>query len=184
MPDMEAKKHTIVALVENKPGVLMRVTNMLRKRMFNIDSLTVGRTHRSHVSRMTFVVDSTRSNAFKIVSNLMKLVPVIEVNVVSQDLHVSRDLALVKVRSNDADSRNALTILCERYPARIVDIGPDVAIVEITAPVEIVEAFIQEAGDIGIVEMVRTGVVAMGRGVRILDSEYEPAGAAANGYHV
>jgi acetolactate synthase-1/3 small subunit len=186
MPDSSqpSAKQTLVALVENKPGVLMRVTNMLRKRSFNIDSLTVGRTHRPHISRMTFVVDSTRSSANKIMANLLKLVPVIDVQNVAGDLHVSRDLALVKVRSNDAESRNALTLLCERYPARIVDIGPDVAIVEITAQEDVVEHFIEGAGEIGIVEMVRTGVVAMGRGIRILDTEYEPELPARNGYHV
>lgn len=176
-------KHTLVALVENEPGVLMRVTNMFRKRNFNIDSLTVGRTHRSHISRMTIVVDSSRANAYKIMANLLKLIPVIDVAQVSADLHVSRDLALIKVRSNDADSRNQLTLICERYPARIVDIGPEVAIVEITAQEDMVESCIQELGNIGIVEMVRTGVVAMGRGVRILDSEYEPALPSVNGKH-
>jgi acetolactate synthase I/III small subunit len=84
------EKHTLVALVENEPGVLMRVTNMFRKRNFNIDSLTVGRTHRSHISRMTIVVDSTRANAYKIMSNLLKLIPVIDVAQVSADLHVRR----------------------------------------------------------------------------------------------
>jgi acetolactate synthase-1/3 small subunit len=183
MADGQAKKNIIVALVENQPGVLMRVANLFRRRNFNIDSLSVGRTHRAQVSRMTIVIDSTRTDANKLMANLLKLVPTIDVANVSTDLHVSRDLALVKVRSNDADSRNALTLLCESYPARIVDIGPEVAIVEITATEALVEEFIKEADAIGIVEMVRTGVVAMGRGVRILDTEYERV-TTANGYHV
>jgi acetolactate synthase-1/3 small subunit len=182
MPENTPDKHAIVALVENEPGVLMRVTNMFRKRNFNIDSLSVGRTHRPDISRMTIVIDSTRANAYKIMSNLLKLVPVIEVANVSSDLHVSRDLALIKVRSNNAGSRNDLTLICERYPARIVDIGPDVAIVEITAQEQMVEACINELDKIGIVEMVRTGVVAMGRGVRILDSE-ESRAPVPNGHH-
>ncbi len=187
MPDsQQQKKHTIVALVQNQPGVLMRVANMFRRRNFNIDSLSVGRTHREDVSRMTIVIDNTRANAYKVMSNLLKLIPIIDVADVSADLHVSRDLALVKVRSNDAESRNALTLLCEKFPARIVDIGPDVVIVEITAQEEIVEAFIAEADQIGIVEMVRTGVVAMGRGVRILDvpDEEEALEMSANGHRV
>jgi acetolactate synthase-1/3 small subunit len=189
MPDSNLqKKHTIVALVQNQPGVLMRVANMFRRRNFNIDSLSVGRTHRDDVSRMTIVIDNTRANAYKVMSNLLKLIPIIDVADVSVDLHVSRDLALVKVRSNDAHSRNALTLLCEKFPARIVDIGPDVAIVEITAQEEIVEAFIAEADQIGIVEMVRTGVVAMGRGVRILDvpepDAEEELEMSANGHRV
>ncbi len=169
-----ASKHTIAALVENKPGVLNRVASLFRRRNFNVDSLTVGRTHKGHISRMTIVVDAARTDARKIISNLVKLINVIDVKLVSSELHVSRDLALVKVRSDDAESRNGLTLLCERYPARIVDIGPEYAIVEITAQEDIVEGFIEEAAKIGIVELVRTGVVAMGRGTRILDTEYEP----------
>jgi acetolactate synthase I/III small subunit len=182
--DTQQGKRSIVVLVENKPGVLMRIANMFRRRNFNVDSLTVGRTHREHISRMTIVVDSTRSNVFKLISNLRKLVPVIDVSDVSGDLHVSRDLALIKVRSNDAESRNQLTMLCESYPARIVDIGHEVAIVEITAREDVVEAFIREVEAIGIVEIVRTGVVAMGRGVRILDTDYEPVTPSANGHAV
>lgn len=174
MSEQASEKFTIAALVENKPGVLNRVASLFRRRNFNVDSLTVGRTHREFVSRMTIVVDGARADAKRIAANLYKLVNVIDVKVVSQEPHVSRDLALIKVRSDDADSRNALTLLCERYPARIVDIGPKVAIVEITAPEDIVEAMIRELEPIGIVEMVRTGVVAMGRGSRILDTEYVP----------
>ncbi|MBE2268235.1 MAG: acetolactate synthase small subunit [Anaerolinea sp.] len=167
-------KHILVALVENKPGVLNRVASMFRRRNFNVDSLTVGRTHRPHFSRMTIVVDSHRMDARRIALNLFKLINVIDVSVVSQEPHVSRDLALIKVRANDASSRNTLTEICDRYPARIVDIGPEVAILEIVAQEDIVESLIEDVKPLGIVELVRTGVVAMGRGVRILDSDYEP----------
>jgi acetolactate synthase-1/3 small subunit len=185
--EQQPKNHVVAALVENKPGVLNRVASLFRRRNFNINSLTVGRTHRAPISRMTITVDATRSDARKIAANLAKLISVIQVEIVSNEPHVSRDLALVKVRSDDADSRNTLTLLCERYPARIVDIGPKVAIVEITAQEDIVADFIEAVAPIGIVEMVRTGVVAMGRGVRILDSDYEPAiptAASGNGYHI
>ncbi len=167
-------KHILVTLVENKPGVLNRVASMLRRRNFNIDSLTVGRTHKAHLSRMTIVVDSGRMDARRIALNLFKLINVIDVTVVSEEPHVSRDLALIKVRANDAESRNRLTEICDRYPTRIVDIGPEVAILEIAAQEDIVEALIEEVKPLGIVELVRTGVVAMGRGVRILDTDYEP----------
>ena len=180
-------KQTLVALVENKPGVLNRVASLFRRRNFNVDSLSVGRTHQPHVSRMTIVVDVERTDANLIVSNLYKLVNVIRVDIVSNEPHISRDLALIKVRTDDVDSRNTVTTICEHYPARIIDIGPEVAIIEITAQEDIVEAMIEELRPVGIVELVRTGVVAMGRGVRILKSEYEPAipaKAKANGYHV
>jgi acetolactate synthase I/III small subunit len=167
-------KQILVALVENRPGVLNRVVSMLRRRNFNIDSLTVGRTHNPHLSRMTIVVDAERNMAWRIASNLFKLINVIDVKAVSDEPHVARDLALIKVRTDDVDSRNGVTMICDRYPARIVDIGPKVAIIEITAQAEIVESLIRELEPIGILEMVRTGVVAMGRGVRILDNDYEP----------
>jgi acetolactate synthase-1/3 small subunit len=170
----ESSKQTLVALVENKPGVLNRVASLLRRRNFNVDSLTVGRTHNPHISRMTIVVDAGKANGYKIAANLFKLVNVIDVKLVSEEPHISRDLALIKVRTDDVDSRNAVTLICESYPARIVDIGPKVAIIEIAAREDIVEALIQELHPIGILEMVRTGVVAMGRGIRILDAEYEP----------
>lgn len=167
-------KQTLLALVENKPGVLNRVASLFRRRNFNVDSLTVGRTHKPHLSRMTIVVDVKRVDARIIVANLRKMVNVIDVHNISEQPHISRDLALIKVRTNDPESRNAVTTICEHYPARIVDIGTQVAIVEITAREDIVEELIDELRPIGIVELVRTGVVAMGRGMRILDSSYEP----------
>lgn len=170
----QPKKHILVALVENKPGVLNRVANLFRRRNFNVDSLTVGRTHKRHISRMTITIDSARMDPKRIAHNLFKLINVIDVSVVSQEPHVSRDLALVKVRANDPDSRNELTLICEHYPARVVDIGPEVAIVEIVGQEDQVEEAIQELEALGVVEMVRTGVVAMGRGTRILDSAYQP----------
>lgn len=175
MNQPEKNKQTLVALVENKPGVLNRIASMLRRRNFNVDSLTVGRTHNPHLSRMTIVVDAARIDGRRIAANLFKLVNVIDVKLVSQEPYVSRDLALIKVRTDDVDSRNTVTLICERYPARIIDIGPVVAIIEIAAHEDIVESLIHELEPVGILELVRTGVVAMGRGVRILDAEdYEP----------
>lgn len=169
-----AGKTTIVALVENKPGVLNRVASLFRRRAFNVDSLTVGRTHKPHISRMTIVVDDERVNPQRIAANLQKLINVIDVRVLNDQPHVSRDLALIKVRTGDAQAFNFVTTICERYPARLIDIGPEVAIVEMTGTEDFVEQFIDELRPIGIVEMVRTGVVAMGRGTRIHDTEYEP----------
>jgi len=174
MADTSSFKNTLVALVENKPGVLNRVASLFRRRNFNVDSLTVGRTHKDHVSRMTIVVDVKRNDARIIAANLNKLVNVIDVQNMSEQPNISRDLALIKVRTDDVESRNNVTLICERYPARIVDIGTKVAMIEITAQEDIVEALINELRPIGIVELVRTGVVAMGRGIRILDTDYEP----------
>ncbi len=177
-------KVTVVALVENEPGVLNRIASMFRRRAFNIDSLTVGRTHKAHVSRMTIRVDAEPEYAKKIAANLQKLVNVIDVRIIDNEPHIQRDLALIKVRNDDADSRNTLTELCDRFPARIVDIGPKVAIIEMVGTEVIIEEFIECVRPLGIVEMIRTGVVSMGRGTRIHDTNFinrrAMAEAAAN----
>lgn len=178
----DPNKQTLVALVENKPGVLNRVASLFRRRGFNVDSLTVGRTHKPHISRMTIVVDTQRTNVQQIAANLFKLVNVIDVRYLSHEPHVSRDLALVKVRTEHAEAYNYVTEICERYPARIVDMGSAVAIVEVTGSEVTVEEVIDKLRPVGIVEMVRTGIVAMGRGTRIHDTQYEPAyGAITEG---
>ena len=168
--DTTANKVTVVALVENEPGVLNRIASLFRRRAFNIDSLTVGRTHKPHVSRMTIRVDAGPEYARKIAANLQKLVNVIDVRVIDNEPHIERDLALIKVRNDDAHSRNTITEICERYPARIVDVGPKVAIIEMVGTEVFIESFIEEVSHIGIVEMIRTGVVSMGRGTRIHDT--------------
>lgn len=178
-------KTTIVALVENKPGVLNRVASLFRRRAFNVDSLTVGRTHKEHISRMTIVVDSATISPYKIKANLEKLVNVINVQVLNETIpHVSRDLVLVKVRADGAERSNGVTSICERYPAKIIDIGPDVAIIEMSGTEEFVEKFVNELRPFEIVEMVRTGLVSMGRGTRIQDTDYQPVNIKnANGTH-
>ncbi len=168
-----SNKVTVVALVENEPGVLNRIASLFRRRAFNIDSLTVGRTHKTHVSRMTIRVDAGHEYAKRIATNLQKLVNVIDVRVHDNEPHIERDLALIKVRNNDTRSRNTITEICDRYPARIVDIGPEVAIIEMVGTEEILEEFIDQVRPIGIVEMIRTGVVSMGRGTRIHDTDYQ-----------
>lgn len=168
----DINKVTVVALVENEPGVLNRIASLFRRRAFNIDSLTVGRTHKPHVSRMTIRVVAGPEYAMKIATNLQKLVNVIDVRVLDNEPHVERDLALIKVRNDDASSRNTITEICDRYPARIVDVGPEVAIIEMVGTEEILEEFINEVQPTGIVEMIRTGVVSMGRGSRIHDTDF------------
>lgn len=179
--DTHSSKQTLVALVENRPGVLNRIASLFRRRNYNVDSLTVGRTHKPHISRMTIVVDTERTDVRQIVANLRKLVNVIDVRYLSSEPHVSRDLALVKVRTEEASAYNTVTEVCERFPARIVDMGTKVTIVEVTASEAVVEEVIDQLRPVGIVELVRTGVVAMGRGTRIQDTQHEPAFGAVSG---
>jgi acetolactate synthase-1/3 small subunit len=163
-------KHTLVALVENEPGVLNRVASLFRRRNFNIDSLTVGRTESPQVSRMTIVLDSSVTKAYQVERNLYKLVNVITVDNVTEKRFFSRDLALVKVKASVEVGK-----IADRYGARIIDHSNNTMIVEISDQEERVEMLIDELRSIGIVELVRTGVVAMGQGDLSLQPDAEPA---------
>jgi acetolactate synthase-1/3 small subunit len=168
-------KETLVALVENKPGVLSRVASLFRRRNFNIDSLTVGRTESPAISRMTIVVDA---DAEKVKNHLYKLVNVIQVENVTHVPSVNRDLALIKVHVN-SDTRGEVMQLCDIFRAHIVDTGQDTMIVEITGDEEKISSMADLLRPFGILEMVRTGIVTMARGDQVLT----PNGYAARNGH-
>lgn len=155
--------HTLVALVEDKPGVLNRVASLFRRRAFNIESLTVGRTAEPGISRMTIVIDSDQAKAERVIAYLYKLVNVLYVEDLGDTPAVARDLALVKV-SAGADGRAALLRVVDETRAHIVDSSERTVTVEITGEPPHVDAVIGRLEPLGIVEMVRTGQVAMRRG--------------------
>jgi acetolactate synthase-1/3 small subunit len=155
--------HVLMALVENKPGVLTRVASLFRRRGFNIESLTVGRTDNPAISRMTITVDASRTNATMVANNLFKLVNVIDVQDVTKEPSVVRDLALIKVKSN-AQTLFELNQMVEVYKAKVVDICPESVIIEVTGPESKIESIVGMLKPYGILEMVRTGLVAMVRG--------------------
>ena len=159
--------HTIVALVDDKPGVLNRVTSLFRRRAFNIDSLTVGRTETPGISRMTIVVDAEEQNIERLIAYLVKLVNVIQVFNLSSVPTVNRDLAMIKVGAN-AENRMHITQIVDVFRARIVDVTNTSFIIEITGDEEKIEGFIDVLRPWGIIEMVRTGIVAMERGIAAL----------------
>lgn len=156
-------QNTIIALVENKPGVLNRVASLFRRRNFNIESLNVGQTERPEYSRMTIVVNDENLDARKVEANLYKLVNVIDVQDVTNQPAVTRDLALIKVKSTP-EQRSEIVNLANIFRARVVDVAPDSVIVEITGTEDKVEGLVELLRPMGISEMVRTGVVAMARG--------------------
>lgn len=156
-------KRTLIALVEDKPGVLNRVASLFRRRAFNIESLTVGHTEHAGISRMTIVVDSDRTDVQKVAQNLLKLISVIQVEEVTERPAVVRDLALIKVRANGGVRSEVMQIV-ETFRARVVDVGLDTLMVEVTGTEEKVEGLVEVLRSFGIVEMVRTGRVAMVRG--------------------
>ncbi len=160
-------KRTLVALVENEPGVLNRVVSLFRRRNYNIDSLTVGRTDNPAISRMTIVMDSAVTNTAQVEGNLYKLINVIKVMDVSDQPLLSRDLALVKIRVADG-----VSAICYKHGARIIDVTGDTIIVEMSDTEEDVEAFITALDPYEVIEVVRTGVVSMGRGEYILATDF------------
>jgi acetolactate synthase I/III small subunit len=155
---------TLIALVEDKPGVLNRVASLFRRRAFNIESLTVGHTEKPGVSRMTIVVDSSRTDAEKVAQNLYKLVNVLHVEDVTEAPSVMRDLALIKVRANGGGSRAEVLQIVETFRARVVDVALKTLMIEVTGTDEKINGLVDVLRPYGIVEMVRTGRVAMSRG--------------------
>ena len=176
-------QHTLIALVENKPGVLNRVSSLFRRRNFNIESLNVGRTEKSDISRMTIVVDSQSVEASRVEANLYKLVNVIQVADLAESPTVSRDLALIKV-SAQPDHRAEIMQLVDVFRARIVDVTNDSLIIEITGDGEKINGFVEVMRPFGILEMVRTGLVAMVRGSQtVADFGSNGSGKNGNGWH-
>ncbi len=156
-------QYMLVAYVEDKPGVLNRVSSLFRRRAFNIESLTVGHTEQPGVSRMTIVVDADEMEIRRIEANLYKLVNVLRVENVSSTPAVTRDLALIKVAA-DINTRAQVMQLVDVFRARIVDVANESLTVEITGTEDKIEGLIEVLRPLGIIEMVRTGIVAMTRG--------------------
>ncbi len=171
-------KHTLVAKVQDQPGVLNRVASLFRRRAFNIDSLTVGHTEDKEYSRMTIVVDTARVPASIVAANLRKLIPVAEVVDVTHLPTVDRDLALIRVRSKPAE-RAELASLVDIFRARIVDVAAESVIVEVTGDEQKVDGLVELLRPRGILEMTRTGKVAMIRGSLAETKEDAPAAVPA-----
>jgi len=173
-------QHTLIALVENKPGVLNRIASLFRRRNFNIESLNVGHTEKPEISRMTIVMDSDNVDARRVEANLYKLVNVIDVQDVTSQPSVARDLALIKVKA-DPEKRAEIANLASIFRGRIVDVAPDSVIVEITGTEDKIESLLELLRPLGVLEMVRTGQVAMMRG-NALGVRHTP-NANRNGSH-
>ena len=153
---------TLIAYLEDRPGALNRVVSLFRRRGFNIESLSVGRTEKDGVSRLTVVVLADDDTARRLEANLYKLVDVLRVEDVTRAPAISRELAFVKVRASP-ERRTELLQLCEAFRARVVDVGPASIIVESTGAQDKLDGLIEVLRPFGILEMVRTGAVAMAR---------------------
>tara|TARA_B100000949_G_C14111733_1_gene378681 strand:- start:174 stop:722 length:549 start_codon:yes stop_codon:yes gene_type:complete len=158
-------KHTITALVQDKPGVLNRVSSMFRRRGFNIASLAVGHSEEPNLSRMTFVVEGDGSVVERVTKHLHKLIDVIKVSDISDENIVSRELALIRVKSN-VQSRSEIMQIVDIFRANIVDVAPDSLIVEVTGDEDKIDSLQALLRSFGVLEVMRTGTIAMNRGMR------------------
>jgi len=157
-------RHVLSAVVQNVPGVLAHVSGMLASRGYNIDSLAVGETEDPNLSRMTFVVVGDDRILDQVRKQLEKIVTVVKVDDISSRDFVERDLMLLKVDAPPGSKRTEIRELVEIFRARIVDVGPEELMIEISGRESKIEAFIQRMRPYGILELVRTGRIAMVRG--------------------
>lgn len=156
-------KHTMIAWMEDKPGVLNRVAGLFRRRSFNIESLAVGHSETPGISRMTFVVDADDRQLHQVQTQLSKLINVTSVEDVTAEPTVIRELALVKVATT-TENRAEVMQLVDIYRAGIIDVAIDSLVIQITGPEDRVNSLISLLENFGIQEIVRTGRVAMVRG--------------------
>ena len=159
----KGRHHTITALVEDKPGVLARVAGLFRRRGFNIVSLAVGQSEQRGLSRMVFVVDGDQYTVDQATKQLDKLIEVVRVSDITHEEIVSRELALIKVKTTSSTRAEIIEVI-QLFRANVVDVGSQTLVVEITGEEDKINALINLLEPFGILEMMRTGRVAMVRG--------------------
>lgn len=157
--------YIVSAIVENKPGVLFRITNLFRARNFNIESITVGITEQPDLSRMTITTKSDERTVEQLVKQLRKLIDVVEVRVLDTDKSVFRELALIKMKAVDPTTRSEIMNYANVFRGNIIDIGKETMTVEITGTPDKIDAFKNLVEQYGITQLARTGVSALPRGV-------------------
>ena len=167
---MTGNKHTIIALVEDRPGVLNRMASLCRRRGFNIESIAVGHSETPGLSRMTIVVDSTNAMIEQLRKQLDKLVVTMKVSDITSDNIIARELALVKVKAN-SETRSEIIQIVDIFRADIVDVADDSVTVEVTGDEDKIDSLLSLLSGFGIKEMSRTGRIAMTRGGSSLLSE-------------
>jgi len=156
-------RHIISVLVENRFGVLARISSLIAGRGFNIDSLAVGETEEPTVSRMTIVTHGDERIIEQITKQLNRLIDVVKVTDMTDAAHVERELVLIKVATPNAQVRSEVIQVVDVFRAKVVDISSSTVTVEVTGTQDKVQAFIEMVEPFGIKEMARTGAVAMGR---------------------
>ena len=176
---MATTKHTLVALVEDKPGVLNRMASLFRRRSFNIESIAVGHSEIPHLSRMTIVVDGASTMVEQVRKQLDKVIDVIRVSDITGDDIIARELALIKVKAT-ASTRSEIMQIVDIFRANIIDVGSDSVTVEVTGDEDKINSLFNLLRGFGIKELARTGRIAMPRGgISSLRAEKEPPNTPA-----
>ena len=157
------RKHILSILVENKPGVLTRIAGLFARRGFNIDTLAVGPTDDERFSRITLTLDGAKHSIDQVTKQLHKLVNVLKIRDLEPEETLSRELALFKV-SADGANRSEVMQICEIFRAKVVDVSRKALVVEVTGTTDKIEAFEELVRPFGLVEMMRTGEIAISRG--------------------
>jgi len=158
------KEYIVSAIVEHRPGVLFRVSNMFRRRGFNIQSISVGPTEKREIARITITVGGDEKLVEQIVKQLRKLVEVVKVSILDPKNTVIRELALVKVAAPDYRAKTDIVNYAEIFKGRVVDVSHKSLTVEITGDPDKVDAFVNVVKPYGIKEIARTGITALQRG--------------------
>lgn len=157
------QQHTLIAMVEDKPGVLTRVASMFRRRGFNIASLAVGSSEQPGISRMTFVVNGDEYTVGQVAKQLDKLIDVLEVADITSERIVTREIALIKVKTTQV-TRGEIIQIVNLFRANIIDVGSESMVIEITGEEDKINALHNLLAPFGVIEMLRSGLVAMVRG--------------------
>lgn len=174
-------KHTVVALMENRPGVLSRAISLFRRRNFNIESISVGHTEIPDISRMTLVVEGDDAVVEQVTKQLYKLINIRKVSDVTDDATVDRELALIKVSAR-ASTRSDIMQIVDIFRGKVVDVSPSSLMVEVTGTEDKIDSLVALLRGYGIKEMVRTGKVSMVRGgIATREMTGPPSNGKANG---
>ncbi|MCW4029922.1 MAG: acetolactate synthase small subunit [Candidatus Bathyarchaeota archaeon] len=164
---MEAERTKVISvLVENKPGVLHMISNLFRRRNFNIESITVGPTENADIARMTITINEDEKTVDQVVKQVAKQIDVLKVGELEQGNFVMRELALIKVKIGDSKERSDVINFVDVFRGRIIDVSTDSLTVEITGGPDKIDAFMNLMKTFGVLELARTGITALARGAK------------------
>lgn len=156
-------KHTLAVLVENKPAVLSHISGLISRRYFNIASIAAGSTEDPDITRITIVVECDERELEQVINQLSKLINVVKIQNLTSTEAISRDLALIKVKASP-ETRSDIVDIVDIFRAKIVDVNRETMVIELTGEEDKIDALCQVLEDYGIIEIVRTGKVALARG--------------------